>query len=163
MDPLVPPVIRSYLEAQNAGREVGAPGFRKPSVADPDAEKGDLYPIFIEPREGAPAPGERKGTENNAKAILSLVYTGGIVTGPYNKFRRKETFDFWVRSTDPQLAKLIDDRLRLLLHDQRGWNMDGLEVIESLSWRPMQPVGSGPQGYSYTLSYIFELYADSGN
>lgn len=162
MDPLVPPFIRSFLEAQNAEREEGAPGFRAPSKKDPGGAKGDLYPIFIEPREGAPAPGEAKDDENNEKAILSLVYTGGIPTGPYNKFRRKETFDFWIRSMNPPLAKQIDDRLRLLLHDKRGWSMDGLEVIESLSWRPMQPIGSGPQGYSYTLSYVFELYAEGG-
>lgn len=123
---------------------------------------GVLYPVFIEPREGPPAPGEKKGTENNKAALLSLIYTGGIPTGPHEAFHRKETYDFWVRSTSPQLAKQIDNRLWELLQDQRDWDMEGLHVIESLQWRPLQPVGSGPQGYSYTVSYIFELYADSG-
>ena len=162
MDVLVPPRIRAYLASQNAEREEGSPGFRAPGDADPDGANGMILPIFIEPREGPPAPGELKGDENNEKAVLSLIYTGGIPTGVLEKFHRKETFDFWVRSRSAQLAKQVDDRLRLLLHDQRDWSMDGLQVIESLSWRPMQPVGSGPQGYSYTLSYIFELYAESG-
>jgi hypothetical protein len=159
VDPLPQDFIRSFLISENGGRGE-APGFRKPGDA-PSAD--DIYPLMIQPREGAPAPGELKGNENSDRAVVSMFYTGGVETGPYNKFRRKEVFDFWMRTRDPQDAKLIDDRIRVLLHDKRGWNMDGLEVIESLRWRPMQPVGSGPNGYSYTSGYIFELYADSGN
>lgn len=161
MDPLAAGFIRSFVVSENVTAEPEEPLFRKPSDVDSGGPDGDEFPIVIEPREGAPAPGEMKGTENNAAAIVSLFYTGGIITPPLEKFHRKETFDFWIRvAKSPQLAKQIADRLRLLLHDKRGWNMDGLEVIESLAWRPMQPVGSSAQGYSYTLSFIFELYAE---
>ena len=163
MDPLPAPFIRSYLASQDAVREEGEPGFRAPNDADPEAEKGTRYPIVIEPREGAPAPGELRGVENNLQGILSLFYTGGIETGTLEKFRRKEIFDFWVRTKSPQLAQEIKDRLRKLLHDRRNWDMDGLTVIESKLWRKLQPVGHGPQGYSYTISFLFELYAESGN
>lgn len=163
MDDLPGGFIRDYLESQNGARDEGDPGFRAPGVADPGSDKGTLFPVFLEPREGTPAPGEPKGVENNAAGILGLIYTGGIITGPLEKFRRKVTFDFWVRTMPPQLAQTIDNRLRLLLHDKRNWDMAGLTVIESRSWRPLQPIGHGPQGYSYTLSYLFELYAESGN
>lgn len=163
MDDLVQPFIRSYLVSKNGAREEGEPGFRAPSDADPDGAAGSLYPVFVEPREGAPAPGQRKGNEDNTEAVLSLVYTGGIPTGPLESFHRRETFDLWVRSKGPQLAKQIDNRLWKLLHDKRDWDMDGLTVIESLQWRPMQPLGNDPQGYTYIVSFIFELYAESGN
>jgi hypothetical protein len=163
VDPLVPPVIRSYLVSENAAREEGQPAFRKPSDEDPDGVDGELLPVFIEPRAGAPAPGAPSCKEDNATCIVSLFYTGGFPTGPFEKFHRKETYDFWVRSASPQLAKRVDERLWQLLHDKRGWNMDGLEVIESMQWRPLQPIGNDPGVYSYTLSYLFELYAETGN
>lgn len=163
MDDLAAGFIRDYIASENGAREEGEPGFRKPSVADPDGAGGSLYPVFLEPREGAPAPGELKGEENNDAGVVSLFYTGGIETGPLEKFHRKETFDFWVRTKQPQLAKRIDDRLRLLLHDKREWDMAGLTVIESLRWRPLQPIGHGPEGYSYTVSFLFELYSETGS
>lgn len=159
MDDPAQPFIRDYLVDEN---EDGQPEFRAPSDADPDGDDGTQYPMFIDPREGPPAPGERKGTENNDNAILSLVYTGGFTFPPHNKFRRKPTFDFWIRTKSPVLAAEIDSRLRVLLHDKRDWDMAGLQVIESQLWRPMQPVGSGPQGYSFTVSYALELYSDEG-
>lgn len=162
MDEPAQPHIRGFLASQNEGREAGAPGFRAPGDADPDGDDGDLLPMFIDPREGPPAPGEKKGTENNSTGILSLVYTGGVATGPLEKFHRRETYDIWIRTMTPQLAKHVADRLRLLLHDKRDWNMDGLQVIESMEWRPMQPVGHGPQGYSYTVTYLLELYSEGG-
>jgi hypothetical protein len=162
VEALAQPFIRDFLIAENSGRAGEEPGFRKPGDEDPDGPKGTLYPVFIDPRDGPPAPGERSGNENNSAAVLSLIYTGGIPTGTLEKFRRRSTFDFWVRSKTPQLAGQIDSRLRLLLHDKRNWDMAGLSVIESLEWRPMQPVGNGPEGYSFTLSYIFELYAEGG-
>ena len=162
MDSPAQPFIRNYLVSENAGRAKGEPGFRAPNDADPDGVSGALYPVFIEPRDGPPAPGERSDNENNADAIVSLIYTGGISTGVLEKFHRKLTFDFWIRSRTPQLAAAIESRLRFLLHDKRNWDMAGLSVIESLEWRPMQPVGNGPEGYGYTLSYLFELYAEGG-
>lgn len=162
MDEPAQPHIRAFLQAENESRADGEPGFRAPGDADPDAADGVLYPVFIDPREGPPAPGEKKGTENNKTGMVALVYTGGVPTGTLEKFHRKKTFDFWVRTTTPQLAQRIDDRLCLLLHDKRDWDMAGLQVIESMEWRPLQPVGHGPQGYSYTVTYLFELYAEGG-
>jgi hypothetical protein len=162
VEPLTQDFIRGYLVSENGAREAEEPGFRKPSEADPDGDTGKLYPLFIEPRDGAPAAGERQGDENNKDAILSLFYTGGIPMGTLEKFRRRTTFDVWIRVRSPQTAKRIDDRLRLLLHDKRDWDMDGFQVIESLEWRAMQPIGNGPEGYAYVVSYLFELYADGG-
>lgn len=155
--------IRDYLVIRNGDRDEDEPGFRAPGVADPDGAGGAELPVFIEPREGTPAPGDPKRNEDNSTGIIGLVYTGGIITGVLEKFRRKVTFDFWVRTTTPQLAQAVDSRLRLILHDRRNWDMAGLTVIESRQWRPLQPIGHGSQGYSYTLSYLFELYASSGD
>jgi hypothetical protein len=155
--------IRNFIVSANDDRASEEPRFRAPGDADPDGPAGDLYPVFLEPREGTPAPGEPKGKENNERAIVGLILTGGMRTGTLEKFRRKVVFDFWIRAMPPQLPQQIGDRLRLLLHDKRNWDMAGLTVIESMLWRPLQPVGHGPQGYSYTMGFLFELYAESGN
>lgn len=161
MDPLVQDFFRGYLISQ--APEEGEPGFRKPSEVDPGGAEGMLLPVFIEPIDGAPAPGQRTGTEDNKHAVISLVYTGGFVTGPYEKFRRKETYDLWIRSKTPQLAKIIDNRLWKLLHDKRDWDMAGLTVIESMQWRPLQPIGTDPGVYSFICSYVLELYSETGD
>lgn len=153
--------IRDFICAAGE-RDEDDPGFRSPGDTDPDGVDGSLLPVFIEPRDGAPAPGDRKSQENNTNGMLSLFYTGGIETGVLEKFHRKETFDFWIRTSKSQLAKRVDDRLRELLHDKRNWDMAGLMVIESMRWRPMQPIGHGPKGYAFTVSYLFELYAEGG-
>lgn len=163
MDPLVLPFIRSYLISENGARQSGQPAFRAPSDVDSGGAAGELLPIFLEPRDGAPAPGQRTGSEDNSSCVVSVFYTGGFPTRAFEKFHRKETYDFWVRASSPQLAKRVDERLYQLLHDKRGWDMDGLQVIESMQWRPMQPVGNDPGVYSYTLSYLLELYAETGN
>lgn len=140
--------LRDYLVAEGIARV--------PRVA------GAAPPLWIEPRNGAVAPGESPGNdpaEANADAVISLFFTGGVVQPPYESFWRKDVVDFWLRVSKAPTALELDKQLRAALTDKRAWDMAGLEVIESEQWRALGRLDSGPQGFTYVTAYIIETRA----
>lgn len=129
---------------------------RRPDVA------GSLPPLWREPRDGAPAPGERDGIANNDAAVVSIFNTGGIGRQAFNPWRYR-TVDFWLRvKSAPDYEELSDAISDAFLGDQGakfGWTMAGLQVIESSEWRPWGRLGADAQGWTYVGSFAFQVYA----
>lgn len=146
--------IRDYLAEKNLGRD--------PRVAGP------APPVWREPRDGAVAPGEMEGDENDDDLVISIYKTGGVPLDVFEEaVKRQDSVDFFIRSRTAALALDYEPGLTLgFVRDEAApvprtnWNMAGLQVIESKLWRPLQPIDRGEQGYTYVVSYLFETYRD---
>lgn len=122
---------------------------------------GSLPPMWLEPKAGAPAPGEgRNEVERGPDATVSAFLTGGIPQQPYESFWRRDTVDIWLRTTTAPIAFDLDARLRAVLSDQRNFNMAGERIISSEQWRALQRLGSDEQGYTFIVSYLIEQYVE---
>lgn len=86
---------------------------RKPSSA------GALPPLHIEPRGGAPAPGEREGIEDDANLVLSLFASGELSEDNFDAVtRRRLVIDVRYRaasSAAERSAMALDAAIRGLL------------------------------------------------
>ena len=146
--------LATYLVTNDVGRH--------PSRA------GALPPIFLDPVRGAPAPGEREGTENDADLMLTLS-PGGDIPPPYGQgVILMTTVDVRYRGrTAPRIYE-TDARVFDLLAAgdggvgaKHGWDMAGLYVIESRQWAGLGRIGGeGGQGFDYRAAYYFEIYRD---
>lgn len=147
-DPTLLDYIRDYLVTEGI--------VRKPEV------DGKLPPLWREPQDGAPAPGEREGVANSDSAVVSIFNAGGIGRAAYSPWRYP-TVDFWLRVAQAPLYESIANAITdAFCGDQAakvGWNMAGLEVIESREWRPWGRLGSDEQGWTYVGAFVFQLYA----
>lgn len=137
--------VNDYLVAQNLVRD--------PRIAGPKP------PLWVEPRNGTPAPGESpKGnaTEVGADIVVGAFNAPGVSLGRHNSHRRIEAVDFDIRV---RKAPLVDDfykSLRAALHDKRGWTMAGLWLSESLAYRELQRLGADENGWIFTTQFTFE-------
>jgi hypothetical protein len=120
---------------------------------------GAAPPLWLEPREGIPAPGEGSGSEVGADAVLGAYFTGGIASQPWESFIREDTIDLWLRTRTAPIAFTLWQQLREELIDKRNWNMAGLTIIESREWRPLQPLYRDAQAFTFVASIVFERYA----
>ena len=145
--------FRNYLVDQEL--------VRIPSVA------GDAHPLWLEPRDGAPAPGEGESAATiDDELVLSAFLAAPIPRGPFESELRTDVIDVWLRCANPPtVAHDFEPLLRTAIiggavGDNRNWDMAGVRIIESLEWRGMQRLGSGPQGFTYVVSYLFERYVE---
>lgn len=137
--------LRDHLIAENIVRD--------PRTAGP------LPPLWREPRNGAPAPGEgTEAAEIGPTATVAAFVSGGFPPRPYESFWRKDTVDLWLRTASAPTAFQLDASIRAALIDRRNWSMAGLPVIDCEQWRSLQRLGSDDQGYTHVVSYIFETY-----
>jgi hypothetical protein len=126
---------------------------RRPSVA------GDQPPMWLEPALNTPAPGEGKNpVEIGADVVIGAFLTGGFAPAPYAVLR-KPIVDLRIRAAKDKayLAEEIELAITGRLIDRRDWMMGGLYIVESQQWRPLQRLGSGPQGHEYVVAFWFEL------
>lgn len=137
--------LQTYLVAEGLVRD--------PAVA------GDTTPLYLQPRNGVPAPGKGEGVELDNNLVMGAFLTGGIPTGPYVKGRRKRTVDIRYRAKKAPFAEEKDLLIREALHDKRAWQMGGRLVIETLQSREFQPLGSDDQSFDFVVTYLFEVYA----
>jgi hypothetical protein len=138
--------MRDHLIAQGL--------VRRPRDATPDAP-----PLWLEPREGVPAPGEGQNATSAARTP-SWGPTCRAGSRPARSSRRSaDTVDIWLRTTSAARAAELQAQLRAALIDQRNWQMAGQLVIDCEEWRPLQRLGSDAQGYTFVWSPIFWLYA----
>lgn len=144
--------VRDELIAQGVGRD--------PRVA------GLLPPIWRHPRGGAPAPGSKQGTENNAEAMISLFHTGGV-PGPRKDQGTIETvvFDVWLRTKKWPRSRVLYKQILAVFVTGSGskldWQMGTLRVVESLLWRPLQPIGANDDAFTFTCGFMLQLYPGS--
>jgi hypothetical protein len=141
--------LRTYLIAQGV--------CRKPSVA------GASPPMWLEPQQGVPAPGEQypggDPTGIGATVVLGAFRTGGFATGPYESAWRIPTVDIRIRASRADYVTATEVAITPLLIDKREWMMGALNVIESQMWRALQPITIDAQSFDYVVSYSFQLYA----
>lgn len=143
--------VSDYLIAQGIARS--------PRVA------GALPPVWRQPVDGTPAPGEGTGSEVGPTVVLGLVRSGGIPASSNEAEWRYDIVDVWIRSRTWPQAEAIYAQVRTALvgtraGDRRGWVMDGLPVIESREWRALSLLESNKaQGFTSMASVLFETYA----
>lgn len=138
--------LRDYL--------VGLGIARKPSVA------GSVPPLWLEPRNGVPAPGETPGNDalEAGEVVLGAFRTTGIAPRRHEGFVRIDAVDVWIRSRNALQAFQLHDQLRDALNDLRSWDMAGLHIEESLMFRDLQRIRSDSSGFSYTSEFTFERW-----
>lgn len=129
---------------------------------DPDVA-GSVPPIWREPRDGTPAPGEGSDpTQTGTDAVVAVYLTGGIPARRFEAWRRIDAIDVHIRARTSPLAKRIARDIRAAvigtgIAPAVAFTMGGLQVIEALEWRPLQPLPV-PQGFSFMTAYLFESY-----
>jgi hypothetical protein len=135
---------------------------RKPSDNAPG-----VPPLWVEPADGVPAPGDRTAPEADPNTTLGLFYSGGVVGA---RWERQSIIDVWIRcrGNKPMVrAQDIDDAIRdsLLGDDELRVNFllaagtpDELRVIEARVWRELSPLARGAEAYTYLVAYWFQVY-----
>jgi hypothetical protein len=139
--------VNDYLIAQNIVRD--------PRVA------GAKPPLWIEPRDGVPAPGEspkNNTVEVGADIVAGVFKAPGVTTGRHNGFHRIDGIDFLIRVRKAPMVDDFEKSLRAALHDKRGWTMEGLYVAESLIFRELSRLGSNDQGWAFSTGYTFQTF-----
>lgn len=124
------------------------------------ANAGPLPPMWIEPRNGVPAPGEGdKASERGGTAVTGLYLSGGITQPPKAAtYVRQQNVDVWIRTSTAPAASTLADQIRHEVDDQFNWNMGGLTVIHSRVWKELQAIELTDQAFTYVIGFGFELY-----
>lgn len=136
--------LRDHLISENI--------VRSPRVA------GATPPMWLEPRDGAPAPGEgENSTEVGATATVAAFRNGGIAARPYESMLQTLGVDLWLRVKTAPVADTLHGQIRAALIDKRNWTMGGVTVVESSEWATLQPLGSDHQGFTYVCKFMFEI------
>lgn len=137
---------------------------RKPGDVGP---AGDApYPVYLEPRDGVPKPGDKSGNEANSLAVLGLRVGGGFAPGPWESSWLLPTVDLIYRVNEASLAYELDREVDELWTDKRqrvfGTGPAARTIIESLRWRAIGPVThSRDHGFEYLGSWQFQTYRDN--
>lgn len=127
-----------------------------------------LPPLWMEPRDGCPAPGPVEGftaaeispnpEEGGPGLVVSVEKSTGVPSPAYEGFLRMQHVQFVIRSYIAQTAYAFEQKLRVALNDKRGWMMYNVPVNESLLYRDLQPITRDKIAYTYSLEYQFNLW-----
>lgn len=129
-------------------------------------DAGVAHPLWLEPRDGAIAPGEKENaTENDDELVLSAYRVPGLSTGPYEgDTYRFDNVQLWIRATKPPQAYALEELIRPRLHDRRDFLLGsidgGLRIIEALIFAELAPLGSSEQGYTFRIEYSLQRYVE---
>lgn len=127
---------------------------------DPQVAVANRYPLWIEPNEGTPAPGEGATTiEKDPNLVIGAFQSPGLGAPRYEDFIRSDGVILMIRARKAFIAHEFEFKLRDALHDKRKWQMGPLVIIESLLFRPMQRLSSDPKVVNFTTEYLFERYS----
>jgi len=126
---------------------------RKPTVA------GALPPLWLEPRLGTPAPGEgNNATAVSPDLVIGAEASGGVLSQRYQGFFRFDGVEFTIRARTAPLALTFESNLRALINDVRQVMWGDLLIIESLQFRPLQPLGRDEQSYDWNTEYLIQTW-----
>lgn len=148
---------------------VDAELVRPPGVAGAGARPWPA-PFWRNPKDGAPAPGEKQGNELDDGIVVSGFLSGGIAAGAGEGYSKRRTVDVHYRAKGfPAIEELHDQVLQRFAPAAGGlegagipglrvdWTMGGLYVLESRQWTDLQSLGSDEgQGYWYRAGFLFE-------
>lgn len=132
-------------------------------VRDPrDAtQQGVLPPLWIAPRHGCPAPGQTEGlgdNETDQNLVLAINDATDIPPGRYEGFLRHAHVEIVYRGRTSKPVKALENQIRAVINDKRGWTMVNVPVNESLLFRGLQPLGSDSVAYNFVQEYSFDLW-----
>lgn len=142
------PALRRYLVTEGIVRVPGTFG------TDP--------PLWLEPRNGVPAPGDQNVNpiEDHPDVVLGAYIPNGLPRRPYEQnVLRTDFVDFRIRARLAPFAHAIADDLHEALADKRDWLMDDLRIIETLNVRPLGWLASDEQAYDFVMQFSVERYA----
>jgi hypothetical protein len=126
---------------------------RSPIVA------GTGHPLYIEPRDGVVAPGEAQGVKDDPDVTFGIFRSGDVPPQPLESFIQEEGVDLWIRVKRGQDAIVQHNAIfnALLNRSDLGQNftMGSMNILQVQQWRPFQPLDRGPQGFTYTVGYLF--------
>lgn len=130
------------------------------------SEPGPEPPMFVSPIDGAPAPGEREGVENNAALMLSLLYSSDVApaTAYDAAISGRHVLDVRYRSASAEARRmgmaLSAEVTRSLINPSTnygyGFMLGGLWVLE------VNVAGGGPisssadRGFDDVVKYLVE-------
>lgn len=145
--------VRDHLISEGVGRD--------PRVAGP------LPPIWREPRDGAPAPGEKEGDEDDPTQTISLFDTGGITPSIIEQQHFvRPTIDVVIRTDKPPTAKALQEAITTAMIFVPGepaqtpamnFFMGALRILSVQVWREWQPLDYSEQAYTAVGSFEFDL------
>jgi hypothetical protein len=137
---------------------------RKPSI--PGAQPA----MHVEPRGGAPAPGDREGAETTGELVVTLRLGGDVVRDTFNTGRALTSVDVVYRSSTTaglKAGRALDAAVRALLTGNAtygiGLTLDAggpnpLHVIQASMFAGLGPVadvdGVRTERASYLLEYL---------
>lgn len=138
---------------------------RRPSDA------GARPPMHVEPKEGAPGPGEREGIEDDPAVVLSIFNGGelGEGTGYEAALRRRAVVDVRYRAADNAAVRRVfalDAAIRAsLVTPARNYGygfMLGTAapvfVHQAAIWGGLGPLGRGRDvGFDFVAKYLLEV------
>lgn len=132
-----------------------------------DALNQSRPPLWVEPREGVPAPGDKIAPERDAGTVLGMFYSGGV---PSARWEIVPNIDVWIRVKGnqamlraPDLDAAIRDALLGDLEFRENFLLapgtdKELRVISATLRAEFTPMERSEQAYSYITGYTFEVY-----
>ena len=134
--------LQAFLIANGVGR--------RPTTAG-----SSLPPIWLDPKEGVPAPGDGGAPTAHADLVLALVPAPGVAPDHFEGWFDRPGIDIWLRARNPVIAEDAAWTIRGLLNDRRHFLVGGLLVEESLVSRPFQKLYSDENGWTYLMGFQF--------
>jgi hypothetical protein len=136
-------VVRSPKSA--AGKEAGLP------------------PLFLEPKKGAPAPGDFDGKVEDGPVMLTAFRATGIPSAPFASWLNQDHVELRFRCAAAQAFDAIEALVRAQFVDRRNWmTSSGLLVVESGEYRRAQRLGGDAKSVSWSSEYWFQTYSGLG-
>jgi hypothetical protein len=125
---------------------------------------GTAPPMWLQPRNGTPGPGETPqnatGVEIGPDLVCGAYVSGGLTVPRFGSFARRPTVEVHLRARSAPLAEDLEAQITARLIDRTNWTMGGLAIIESMHWRALTPIASDAQSFDFLVAYLFELYTD---
>lgn len=135
-------------------------------------QPGGQPPMFVEPPDGAIAPGQaRKAEENDDSLVLSIFWGGAIAATDSDAYRIRGSIDVRLRSKGPaglQRASTVLMAIRRAMFEpgdgpgqnRRAWIMGGLFMLETGEWAGAGRVSSSAsEGFDDVWKAYVETYA----
>lgn len=122
-------------------------------------DAGDVPPLWLDPQDGVPAPGEGNApNEVDPDMVLGAYITGGFAPVAYEAaWLRTPIVDIRFRARTSPLVETTELAITGALVDRRDWMMGDVYVIECEQWNALSRISSDTQGFDYRVSYWFQL------
>lgn len=124
------------------------------------SKAGKAHPLWLEPRGGAPAPGEKEGAEDDGDLVASAFKMPGLGTEPWEGDTfRYDNVEVRIRAMRPPDAYGLEEELRAILHEGRNWDMGEMRIIESRVFVELTPLANdSAQGFTFRIEYSLQRY-----